>query len=751
MEKNTSTSAANKEFAESFALEQGDDFKFYINVIRANLLPILLIFTVAVLCTFTYLYFAKNIYRSTTVLKIDNPKGSILENPFGEMGDYRTERYILNQMEVLKSFYIRDVSATEILDSLKHLTDFTDFAFLASKSKDGKVSFISQENLRKSLIGIIGVSQKKGLDALEISVESPSFREAQLITLTYTNTYVAYLKDLSRQDITAVKQFLATEKDKKFNELNTAEAKLEDFQKRTGLLILDAQATNLVAIISQYDAQKKAADIELRASENGLNTLKNELGKIDPSMNDFIQGQVSKSYIEEFQRQIAEYEVKRDIENSTIKDPAVKEKLVNDANERINELRRNLRDKVSQLSAGILANTPDEKKDLSKRILDGTIQTQSLRSKTSSLDNYLKKYEGDFAKLPAESIELAKLEREATSAEKLYLILEEKYQEATINERARIANAVLLDPGIEDFGPVKPKKNIILLSGLIIGLSLGLGFAFTRNFLDKTIKTPDQIENRGMSVLSWIPNIEGMTDKSVVGSEFMVALKPKSPIAESFKALRTRVEFSKLESEPIKTILITSSIPSEGKTVVALNLAGTFAQANKRVLLVDCDLRKPRVHSALGTDRYPGLSDYLFKNVAFEDIVKKTQQENMWFIPSGTIPPNPSELLGSVQMKNFLAAMKEQYDIIVLDSPPFITVTDAEILFNMTDGTILVAQANKTPFDAFIKSYVRLSSINPHNLLGAVLNNFNFKASYGYYYNYYYYYQNQKPEEKHKA
>ena len=297
MEKNTSTSAANKEFAESFALEQGDDFKFYINVIRANLLPILLIFTVAVLCTFTYLYFAKNIYRSTTVLKIDNPKGSKLENPFGEMGDYRTERYILNQMEVLKSFYIRDVSATEILDSLKHLTDFTDFAFLASKSKDGKVSFISQENLRKSLIGIIGVSQKKGLDALEISVESPSFREAQLITLTYTNTYVAYLKDLSRQDITAVKQFLATEKDKKFNELNTAEAKLEDFQKRTGLLILDAQATNLVAIISQYDAQKKAADIELRASENGLNTLKNELGKIDPSMNDFIQGQVSKSYI----------------------------------------------------------------------------------------------------------------------------------------------------------------------------------------------------------------------------------------------------------------------------------------------------------------------------------------------------------------------------------------------------------------------------------------------------------------------
>lgn len=751
MEKKASSSELNKEFLDSVATDQGTDLKFYINVIRNNILPILIIFTVSLLCTFAYLYYAKNIYRSTTVLKIDNPKGSILENPFGELGDYRTERYILNQMEVLKSYYIRDVSADAILDSLKKINDFTDFAYLAGKSKDGKVNFISKEDLRKALIGIIGVSQKKGLDAMEISVEGPSFREAQLITLTYTEAYTNYLKDLSRQDITAIKQFLSAEKEKKFNELNIAEAKLEDFQKRTGLLILSTQAQNLVNVISQYDAQKNAAEIELKATENGLTALRKELSTIDPTMYDYIQGQVSKSYIEEFQRQIAEYEVKRDIENSTIKDPAVKEKLVNDANERISELKKSLNDKVNQLSAGILASTPEEKKDLSRKLLDATIQNQTYRTKAASLSGYLKKYEGDFSRLPTESIELAKLQREATSSEKLYLILEEKYQEATINERARIANATLLDPGYEDFGPVKPRRNLVLLSGILIGLALGLAFAFTRNYLDKTIKTPDQIENKGMSVLSWIPNIEGMTDKSVPGSEFIVALKPKSPIAESFKALRTRVEFAKLESEPLKTILVTSSIPSEGKTVVALNLAGTFAQANKKVLLVDCDLRKPRVHSAIGTDRYPGLSDYLFKNASLEDIVRKTQLENMSFISSGTIPPNPSELLGSIQMKEFLKLMKEKYDIIILDSPPFITVTDAEILFNMTDGTVLVAQANKTPFEAFMKSYIRLSTLNPHNLLGAVLNNFNFKTSYGYYYNYYYYYHNQKPDGDSKS
>jgi len=748
MEKNknqkTNNPDVNRELLEAISGEQSADFKFYINVIRTNILPILIIFTVALISTFTYLYFAKNIYRATTILKIDNPKGSIFDSPFGELGDYRIERYILNQIEVLKSFYIRDVTAAAILDSLKREKDLKDFSYVLRRAKDNSYTFLNQDQMRQQLIGMVSISQKKGLDAIEISMESPSFAEAQMITYTYANIYVDYLKDLSRQDITAVKQFLATEKEKKYNDLNTAEAKLEDFQKRTGLLVLEAQAQNLVNVISQYDAQKNASDIELKATENGLGTLRKELNTYDPKMYDYIQGQVARSYIEEFQRQIAEYEVKRDIENSTIVDPKVKEKVTADANARINELKANLNQKVSELSSGVLANTPEEKKELTKKILETTIEANSLKTKSGALGGYLKKYEGEFAKLPSESIELAKLQRETASSEKLYLILEEKYQEATINERARIANAVLLDPGIDNFGPVKPKKGIILLSGIIVGLALGLAFAFTKNFLDKTIKTPDQIENRGMSMLAWIPNIEEMADKNTPGSEFIVAIKPKSPVAESFKALRTRVEFSKLESEPIKTILVTSSIPSEGKTVVSLNLAGTFAQANKKVLLIDCDLRKPRIHTTMGSDRYPGLSDYLFKNVSLEEITRPTVLENMKYITSGTIPPNPSELLGSVQMKNFIELLKEKYDIIVLDSPPFITVTDAEILFNMTDGTILVAQADKTPFDAFIKSYKRLNAINPHNLLGAVLNNFNFKTVYGYYYNYYYYYQ--KPE-----
>jgi len=230
-------------------------------------------------------------------------------------------------------------------------------------------------------------------------------------------------------------------------------------------------------------------------------------------------------------------------------------------------------------------------------------------------------------------------------------------------------------------------------------------------------------------------------------NEFFVANNPKSKESEAFKALRTRIQFSKLNGELLKTILITSSVPSEGKTTVAVNLAGSFALSDKKVLLIDCDLRKPRVHSLFETNRFPGLSDYLFGKVNFEEILNKTKLPLMEFITSGTIPPNPSELLSSQQFKNLLDMLREKYDYVILDSPPFISVTDSEILTRIVDGEVLVALANKTPIDIFLKSYQRLYGIDPHKFLGVVLNNFNYNSVYGYYYNYYYYY-NQENKSK---
>ncbi len=365
-------------------------------------------------------------------------------------------------------------------------------------------------------------------------------------------------------------------------------------------------------------------------------------------------------------------------------------------------MKKTIEEKIRVLQASLYSSTPEERRNVAQKLLEANVGMQSYRTKVNTLSEVLAKYEDQFSKLPTQSIEFAKLERNRKATEKLYLILEEKYQEAKINERIKLGTVLIIAPGILATKPSKPNKMLIIFLGVVFGLALSVGYAFARNYFDHSVKSPDEIENKGISVLSWIPAIEEVRsqDQKI---EFIVANRPKSPSSEAFKALRTRIQYAKLEEVPIRTILLTSSVPGEGKTTISVNLAGSLAQMDKKVLLIDCDLRKPRIHNVFEIDRYPGLSDYLFSNASLEEIIRKTKFENLDIVPSGTIPPNPSELLGSKQMKEFLEKMKKQYDFIIIDSPPYISVTDAEILFRITDGTILVLRANKTPAEAFFQ------------------------------------------------
>jgi capsular exopolysaccharide synthesis family protein len=204
------------------------------------------------------------------------------------------------------------------------------------------------------------------------------------------------------------------------------------------------------------------------------------------------------------------------------------------------------------------------------------------------------------------------------------------------------------------------------------------------------------------------------------------------PAAEAFRALRTRIRYSKKKTP--KTILVTSSLPGEGKSFIAANIAGTFALSGKRTLLVDCDLRKPTVHSIMGAERVPGLSDVLQHRVSIDDAIRHSSIENFDFITAGTIPKNPSELVGSEQMNFTLKELEGLYEVIIIDCPAFLSATDAEILFNMVNVAVVVARAGKTPKAAFQKVYDRLREINPNSLLGCLLNDFSVQKTFGRYY-----------------
>ncbi|MBK6506685.1 MAG: polysaccharide biosynthesis tyrosine autokinase [Ignavibacteria bacterium] len=724
-----------------------DVLKEYINVLRQNLIPILIILSVSIIYTLIYVNTATNIYRSVTSVKLESPQGNILTATFGPEGNNATnEKYIMVQIAVMKSYDIRDKVAQQLIDSFN--VGNRKYNLLLNKALLPDTVALPQDVLRRELGSFVQIAAVKGLDAISITAEGPIFEELQYITKTYADVYILYNIELSRQDITNVKKFIVDEREKKFKELNDAEASIEEFQKRTGYISLSSQSSAIVNNLSLYESNIAANQIEMKVRESNIAELQKQFDKMDPQMYDYINAQINQSYLASIQSQVAQLEVQKEIELLNIKDELVRAKTAESFDRKLETLRGKLKEQVEILKSGVNANTPLEKKSMSDAIFNQKLAMNDLQLKNRAYTDMINKTQGELKNLPDQMGELVKLEREKGSAERLFLMLEQKYQEATINERARVGNASILDLGLDNNAPVAPDRPKIILFGVLAGLGLGLAFAFLRNYLDKSIKSPDELESKGASVLSWIPKIEAVSKNGISAPEFIVGNKANSAASEAFKALRTRIQFSKLESDQLKTILVTSSIPMEGKTIVACNLAGSFAQAGKKVLILDCDLRKPRVHNVFETDKFPGLSDFLFTNVTIEDITRRTPMDNLYFITSGTIPPNPSELLGSVQMKQFMNKLKESYDIIIVDSPPFITVTDSEILYNITDGTVLVCQANKTPSDAFWKTYDRLSKKYPHHLLGCVLNNFNFKSSYGYYYNYYYYYSQPESNKK---
>jgi tyrosine-protein kinase Etk/Wzc len=487
--------------------------------------------------------------------------------------------------------------------------------------------------------------------------------------------------------------------------------------------------------------------IDLTIEEKNLNQYKEELKKRNPDLTNYIENFATEPYIKKLQEQIAEYKTQKDrILSST---NVNSQKITQEFDNKINDFRDKLNNQLSVYKAGILASTPEEIKELTRKVLEEEVKYQSNLASYKKMNEIVGEYDKKMNLLPTSSIDLARLQREQSSDEKLYLQIEERYQEAIINEQSVPANVLIIDEGLIPTSPSKPNRILIVILGLVLGTIMGIGFAVIRNFFDNTIKTPEDLQKQGLNVLAWIPQIEGAEGNK--DFEFIVAKKPDASASEAYRALRTRIKFSKLDKDGqgIKTILITSATSQEGKTTTSINLAGTLAQANLKTILLDADLRKPRIHSVFNQKRFPGFTDYFFGQASYEDIVRKTDVNNLDYISAGTIPPNPSEILGSVQMEAFLEKLKSLYDYIIIDSPPVIAVTDSEIISSLVDGTILVVSANNTELELMEKA-IKLLDHEHSTIIGVILNNFNYRSGYGSYYKYYYYYSRESSKKNNR-
>jgi capsular exopolysaccharide synthesis family protein len=223
---------------------------------------------------------------------------------------------------------------------------------------------------------------------------------------------------------------------------------------------------------------------------------------------------------------------------------------------------------------------------------------------------------------------------------------------------------------------------------------------------------------------------------------------PKSPVSESYRTLRTNIMFSSLDKK-VQTIMVTSSGPEEGKSTVASNLAVIMAQSGSKTIIIDCDLRKPRLHKVFQVSNQIGLSNYLIGEATIADVVKQATVENLQILPSGVKPPNPAELVGSGKMRAFVESLKQYYDYIILDTPPVVIVTDAQLVSQYADGSLLVIAAGEVEREASMKAKELLTKVNA-KILGVVLNKVdgNSNGRYKYYYHYYYDEQGSKHKKK---
>lgn len=307
-----------------------------------------------------------------------------------------------------------------------------------------------------------------------------------------------------------------------------------------------------------------------------------------------------------------------------------------------------------------------------------------------------------------------------------------------VSAALRTGGAQLVTPASTPASPAKPRPTRIAVIALAVGLIFGIGLAFLLDHLDDSVKSKDDLDRaaRGLPTLALIPRVPAR--RSSPGLSVVSVTDPKASVSESYRALRTAISFAALE-RPLQTLQVTSPSASEGKTTTLSNLAVALAQAGQRVIISCCDLRRPRVHEFFGLDNAIGFTSVLLGDVPLSAALQSIDDvPGLRLLASGPLPPNPSELLSSHRAAEVLTALQGQADIVLLDSPPVLPVTDAAVLSGRVDATLLVAAAGTTTRKELTRSIELLSQVGAP-IIGTVLNGVTSEGSYGYGYRYYRY------------
>jgi capsular exopolysaccharide synthesis family protein len=575
--------------------------------------------------------------------------------------------------------------------------------------------------LTNLISGDISVSPIKDSKIVNISYMSESPEFAALIANSVAKAYISEILDMKMSHTRYALEWMTKKAEEEKTKLEKSERALQQYMRENDIVTLQDRIAITPERLSEFNSQ-------------------------------LIQAQTKRKELESLYRKVAKGKIE-DAETipAIATDPTVASlrSEILKAEQNIEELSKKFGKKhPTMIRAREDLKTLKEKREqqINRVIISIKNEYELAKSKEDSLRSALSSTKSEALSLNEKFIQYGVLLREVETSRQLYDALIKRMKEQSVTEEIQTVNVWVVEKAGIPGKPVRPKKSLNILLGIIVGLFGGIGLTFFFDYLDNTIKSPDDVESRlGLAVLGMVPLLqakEGNIDE-------LLLQNPQATFSEHYKNLRTALLLSSA-SKPPQNILVTSMGPEEGKTVTSVNLALTIAESDYSVLLIDGDLRKPRVHSIFGLNNAKGLSSYLAGTSTSINIIKGPK-ENLSIIPAGPLPPNPSELLGSYKLYELIRVLKERYNIIIWDSPPLMTVTDSLILSKVLDGTVIVTKAGKTTYDIVRRGLKairgRRSSDPESRVLGVVINAIDVKKSDYYYYKQYYHSYYSSTEE----
>jgi tyrosine-protein kinase Etk/Wzc len=612
-------------------------------------------------------------------------------------------------------------------------------------------------------------------DLVTIVAQSTDPQEAALIANIYAQEYGRRSQETSRASVTSSRAFIEEQAEKRREELSASEDRLREFMTREGAVALDSEGQNAVSQIAAIDAAIEEARVELEVERSALRSIESQVEQVEPGLVQRIASGVENE-IGTLQQRIAELELQASdyyAADPTLRGNEARAPELDVITTRIEELRREVNRLADQYVDEVLAVGGIDPQNgsaltyvtqLKRQVIEKQVLIQGLEARLAALQAQEQRYEARLRDIPRQAIELAQLERQREANEQTYLFLIEKLQEARVAEESELGYVEVIRQADVPEEPVRPRPLLNMVVGMLLGLMAGVGFVFLKRTVDRRLRTPDDLRQHGFSVLGVVPNMAEMIKKNFGGRETVeidshtvrstlaAVLHPLSSATEAYRHIRTSIRFS-LPDTRVQVMLLTSSEPGEGKSTTSMNLAVSMAQAGHRTLLVDADLRKPTAHKQLGIPRQNGLSELLFRNTppdweAFRRRLRVTWEEfddevdNLYVLPAGKAVPSPAELLGSQRLRELIEEMREEFDIVIFDTPPALAVTDPVLVATLCDVAVLVSTAGTTKWDALERAREHLE-VSGTPVIGAVLNRFNGRAGSGYGYGYGYGYGSQ--------